>query len=329
MPFDRSPEYWQAALDARVHQLMLRNEVGVEVHASPARLQRAQRAVARLTQKEFPAVFIGGLLLPKAQRRALSALGAFLRRSDTLSEQPGEQAQAQWRSWCEQALAPNPPDDDALLAFAQMRVDHRIPKAWVQAELDGLDGDHRAPKLATIDALMNYCFDVLAPMGLIMLRTIGADDHAAVFAARFTVALQLSDVLCDIDEDLDEGRVHLPSEELEAAGIPPARLREHLNSEGWRSLMALMLSRCRRLYRSAEPGLRMLPLPGAIAASVIGALYLCQLKDLESSGYDIRRPSRPKLRYMGAAVSAVLRVIRQRLPGGAERSIWAEAAVSR
>ncbi len=318
-------------LDEAPRALSSCTEVGVRLPAhDPQRLTRAHRRAARTTWRLFPMAAIGGLFLTRRQRRAYYAMAAFLREADVLSEAEGARARAQWQSLKARALAEVPDvDDDMLLAFAHARIDFKIPRDWVEAQLHGLSTGHLRPRHQTLDDLASYCMKVLAPIGLITGRILGVTDpQTQLYAARFAMALQFSDVLCDLAEDLQAGQDLLPIDLLKRHGVCLQQIQVDGLHPGWQAALQELMDVNHQLYARAEPGVARLPLGAALAAAVIGALYQAQLSQMQASGFDVFvQPPGFRARHLLNAGRSALRVVASRLrPRRAGLRVWPSVA---
>jgi len=321
---------WFTELETKIAHLLGEQAVDVVLGDCDSRqLRQAHRHARRLTWGKFPSIALGALFLSSEQRRSYFAMAAFLRRADVLSEAQGSQARQDWAAFCASVLAKvSPREDSTLLAFADARICHQIPLAWVRGQLAGLETGHLPPEYRRVEDLVAYCIDVLAPTGLMALRIFGVrDPQAEVYGARFATAVQFNDVLCDIPEDYHEGRCFLPTELLTQYEIDLEQVRLHGPQPGWRALMRQLIDVNRQLYISAEPGIALLPLGAALMTAVIGALYQAQLADIEASDYDVfRQPPKFRLRHLLSAGRCVIRVLRARCTQGRPERVWSSGS---
>ena len=151
--------------DRRVESLLRADEVGVTAPVGDRQLDATRAAAAATTRRSYAAIYFASLLLPKSTRDDFFVVAAWLREVDVLSEAAEPVKRALWRRLRRDSLAETPPDDPILLAFAEVRVRRRIPRAWVEAELDGLSNDHVAPEHRSYEDFLGYCFGALAPAG--------------------------------------------------------------------------------------------------------------------------------------------------------------------
>ncbi|MHC4399116.1 MAG: phytoene/squalene synthase family protein [Planctomycetota bacterium] len=232
------------------------------VEASYAFCQSAARAAG----SNFYTCFA---LLRRPKRRAMHALYAFLRHTDDLadSDQPVEvrrAALARWRTSLERALSDRPaaPDPDRLgrrsstletsvmpaLGAAVRRF--QIPPEHLYAVLDGVEMDLDRRRYETFDELAQYCRRVASAVGMACIHIWGFHGRDAFEPAdKCGVAFQLTNILRDLREDSEGGRVYLPLEDLRQFGYSPEDLAAGTADERFRRLMIFQIDRARRLYR--------------------------------------------------------------------------------
>ena len=171
--------------------------------------------------------YAGMRVLPKAERQAMFAIYGFCRMVDDIADDhQGERTaragqMAAWRRDIAALYAGGDPGQAAFLAPA-VRQFH-LAEADFVAVIDGmqmdLDGDIRWPPFETLDL---YCDRVASAVGRLSVRVFGMDEAPGLaLAHHLGRALQLTNILRDIDEDAGIGRVYLPIEALTAAGIVP------------------------------------------------------------------------------------------------------------
>ena len=169
--------------------------------------------------------YAGMRVLPRAEREAMFAVYAFCRAVDDIADDidrdRADRARAleAWRADITSLYAGGPPGRAELVADAVLRF--HLAKADFIAVIDGMEmdtaGDIRAPDAATLDL---YCDRVASAVGRLSVRIFGMADPAATdLAHHLGRALQLTNILRDIDEDAAIGRLYLPREHLTAHGI--------------------------------------------------------------------------------------------------------------
>ncbi len=200
-------------------------------------------------------------LLAGNRRRAMTALYAFMRHTDNLVDDrtgaaDAAQALAEWRAQTAAALAEGvfscDPPARILPALADTVQRFSIPHQYLFAAIDGSEMDLSRQRYATFDELSEYCYRVASAVGLACLRIWGyrGDDPSAA-AHACGLAFQLTNVLRDLREDHERGRIYLPQEDLEHFGYSERDLARAVANGPFRRLMEFEIQRAERYYRQA------------------------------------------------------------------------------
>lgn len=232
----------------------------------------ACRQISRRAKSSF---YAGFLLLPGAKRRSMDALYAFARATDDIADGPGPLEQrrrqlAAWRSAVEEALgtcrepcgAGSMPDASMDQCFAPLHVlpaladtieRFSIPPKHIGAMLDGAAMDLDRSRYETFDELTAYCRRVASSVGLACVHIWGFRG-VEVFAPaeKCGVALQLTNILRDVREDLARERVYLPQDDLRQHSYTEADLRAGAADARFERLMAGQIARARSYYDEGE-----------------------------------------------------------------------------
>jgi phytoene synthase len=241
------------------------------------------------------------LVLPPEQRRAIIAVWDFCRAvDDAVDEEPssaalgrptGRNAVAFWRAElarCYQGGAPQTAEGRRLQPFVR-RFD--LPRQGFEDLIDGVAMDLDTTRYETFADLFEYCRRVASAVGLVCIKIFGCRSAAACeYALNLGVALQLTNILRDIKDDLARGRVYLPLEDLAAHGCTIADLETGRVSEPMRALLAFECRRAREFYRRATEARSEEDRPKLVAAEIMRAVYFETLKRIERSGpggYDV------------------------------------------
>jgi 15-cis-phytoene synthase len=155
----------------------------------------------------------------------------------------------------------------------------------------------------TFDDLRVFCYRVASVVGLMMCWVIGFEDpadreRALPHAIDLGIAMQLTNILRDIGEDLDRNRIYLPAEEMKAFGYSEDELRTRTRNAGFRKLMEFQVRRARSFYERGNAGIRMLHPRGRFAVNVASDVYREILARVQASNYDVfqRRAVVPAMR---------------------------------
>jgi phytoene synthase len=256
---------------------------------------------------------IASHLLPREVRHAAVALYAFCRTADDAIDQAngGQAALAALRERIVRACAGRPLPDPADRAFAAVAARCAIPPELPLALLEGLAWDVAGRRYASLDALTDYAVRVAGTVGMMMALVMGArTPEALARACDLGVAMQFSNIARDVGEDARAGRLYLPLDWLQAAGIDPdSWLACPVFCGGIGDAVARLLVAAARLYQRADAGLAMLPLavrPGIRAARLLYAEIGAEVarRGCDSvSGRAVVSPAR-KLRVLARTLGA-------------------------
>jgi squalene synthase HpnC/squalene synthase HpnD len=245
--------------------------------------------LTRRTAKNFYCAF---LVLPRRQRRAMEALYAFMRVTDDLSDEVGETEQKradlkQWRADLVDCL--NGQYSHPLHAALHEIVSrYAIPPRYLHDVIDGVESDLEPGPFATFADLRAYCYRVASAVGLCCIHIWGfRGERAREFAEAAGVAFQLTNILRDLREDLDRGRVYLPVEDIERFQSPPDTWRHQDGS--FRRLMQFQVERAQEYYRQAELLTPHLNAGGKAVFQVMLRIYGGLLEKIEARDYDVFR----------------------------------------
>jgi phytoene synthase len=252
-------------------------------------LEEAYALTARLTRQHSRTFYLTSGLLPPAQRRAARALYAFCRVSDDLVDEEAHGSREKLARWKKESLAEHPPLDAPIaLAWADTRARYRIPVQYAEQLLDGVSQDLVKSRYRNFDELAHYCYGVASTVGLMVMHIIGFESKAAIpYAIKLGVALQLTNILRDVGEDWENGRLYLPQDELALYGLCEADIAAGVVDKRWRAFMRFQIRRARRLYREAQPGIAMLGKSGRFAIAAAAGLYQGIMEDIEANNFDV------------------------------------------
>jgi phytoene synthase len=254
-----------------------------------ALLRRAYAHCEAITAHHSRSFHLASRLLPAAKRRAARALYAFCRTTDDLVDCPSGDVEAKLTGWRHQGALPEPPADDLVaVAWADTRSRYHIPHRYAEQLIDGVARDLRQTRYTTFEDLAAYAYGVASTVGLMSMHIIGFAGSAAIpYAIKLGVALQLTNILRDVGEDWQAGRVYLPQEELAAFALTEADLAAGQVDARWRAFMQFQIERNRRLYAEAWPGIALLNRDGRFAIAAAAGLYQAILDDIEAHDYDV------------------------------------------
>jgi squalene synthase HpnC len=244
--------------------------------------------IARASRSNFYAAF---LLLPASKRNALAALYAFMRLVDDVADEGADLAAKQrglanWRAALDDAITGHEQHFDGNAAMASPAatlgaaaeilpalVDtmqrHKMPARYLHDLISGAEMDLTVQTYPTFDRLREYCYRVAGTVGLTCTHVFGFSDARALdLAEKLGLAFQLTNIIRDVHEDYQLGRVYLPEEDLHRYGVSP---EDFGRSEATLGVREVLRFESERAWQCYEEGSALL---GLIDADSRGALWL-------------------------------------------------------
>jgi phytoene synthase len=228
-------------------------------------LQQAYDRCERITRVEAKNFSYGIRLLPRAKRRALSAVYAFARRIDDVGDGalPAPDKLAALAAARQAVRAPEQhPDDPVLVALADAARRLPVPLPAFVELVEGCEMDVRGTRYRTFAELDHYCRCVAGSIGRLSLGVFAPDamPEAARLADQLGVALQLTNILRDIREDLLNGRIYLPQDDLDEFGVVLRLTADGLLDPQDGRLARLVRQEVQRARMLYDEGLQLLPM---------------------------------------------------------------------
>lgn len=271
--------------------------------------------LARRTGKNF---YYSFLTLPRSLADDMCVLYAFMRWTDDLAdadELPPELREIaidHWRQHVTAALEQAPSGQTARPSVIQKAFDplstesgrqidmqilsalsdvvqrHSIPHQYLFDVIKGVESDLRAPRMQTFSDLERYCYHVAGAVGLCCIHLWGFEDpRAENMAIDCGTAFQLTNILRDLGEDAQRGRVYLPQEDLDRFGYRTEDLKCGRRSDEFRELMRFQVDRATAYYDHSA-GLREFLNPaGRRIYSAMRGIYGGLLREIERREFDV------------------------------------------
>ena len=284
------PQIWERTLLPLAYEAEHRAVTPTPVPVSDTNLlDRAYAYCDTITSTHSRTFYLATGLLPPRKRRAMRALYAFCRLSDDIVDCSQENAEGSLAAWRRKVLVPAPPRGDLIaMAWADARLRYQIPQRYAEQLVDGVGRDLCQKRYRTFEEVVTYAYGVASTVGLMSMHIIGfAGEQAIPYAIKLGVALQITNILRDIEEDWCTGRVYLPMDELIAYGLSEADLVRKQVDDRWRAFLRFQIERNRRLYNEARPGIALLHRDGRFAVAAASDLYRAILNDIEAHDYDV------------------------------------------
>lgn len=257
---------------------------------SAAAVDKAYAEVQRVTRERAKNFAYGIMVLPAEKRRAIAAVYAFAREVDDVAD--GDLPLDEKRARLEvlrASLDDEAPTTPMAVALADARIRFDIPKHALAALADGGLQDTEQVRYASFEDLRGYCEKVAGAVGVACVAVYGSDDVER--ARTLGVALQLINIMRDVAEDWQLGRVYLPQDELQRHGIVEADIEYGRVTPAWRSMMSFQAERARAELEEGLKLLDSLDRRSALCVSTFAGLYRGQLDRIEANGFDVFGPS--------------------------------------
>ena len=261
-------------------------------------LRASYEECRRLNAAHGKTYYLATLLLPPAKRPYVHALYGFARYADEIVDDLAstltDAEKADWLlGWGADFLADvRAGSSEHPVSRAVVDTVRRwdIPLSLFEEFLASMRMDLTVTEYPTYDALMAYVWGSAAVIGLQMVPVLEPTvprEIAAPYAADLGIAFQLSNFIRDVGEDLRRGRIYLPMEDLAHFGVDRERLELRVVDGPVRRLLAYEIARTRELYRSAEPGIRLLDPTSRDCLRTAFRLYGGILDEVERADYQV------------------------------------------
>jgi phytoene synthase len=274
---------------------------------------------AEISRTHGRTFFIASHCLPPERRKAVHAVYAWCRIADDIADRTTDAAAAaqELDAWERQL---DHPTHRVAVAFAVARERYGIPVQPAHDLIAGIRTDLGAVRFAAWQDLSVYCYQVAGTVGLLVAPILGCTDEDALpHAVDLGKAMQLTNILRDVAEDSQNGRLYLPLDDLADFGCDPDATLAGRESGRFRDLIAFEIDRARSLYRSAEQGYPALSPSGRLTAMAGSTLYGKILTRIEEMDCDVfagraRVSGRQKLRAVPGIAATFARHAAADLP---------------
>lgn len=259
----------------------------------------------QLTQRASKTFYWGSVFLPQPKRQAVWAIYAFCRMVDDIVDEEVDSASPAI-GHLQGASSPTRAIDDWRRALTRLyergiATDNLILQAWehmlgyypvpLKPALDLLSGvemDLKQQRYLNFDELYLYCYRVAGTVGLMTLPIFGYEnDEALNYAVDLGIALQLTNILRDIGEDVRRNRIYLPLDEIERFGYSEDDLMHGIINDAFRELVCFQMERADNYYQKGICGVDLLDVDCRLAVRLSGTLYRCILDRIRNNNFDV------------------------------------------
>ena len=270
-----------------------------------ASVEESYERCRQITQKYSKTFYLGTLLMPPEKRRAIWAIYVWCRRTDELVDGPQAkyttpETLQKWHEHLEHLFKGHPVDDEDVALVDTLQ---RFP-VEIEPFEDMIAGQHMdlyRNRYETFEDLKLYCYRVAGTVGLMSNAVLGIEKNPSAGpwdkenepyipkeeAIALGIANQLTNILRDVGEDAQRGRIYLPLEDLDRFNYTETDLLKGVIDDRWRELMRFEIQRARQYYKDAERGIRLLSKDSRWPVWAALMLYQGILNVIEAIDYDV------------------------------------------
>lgn len=272
---------------------MLRALRSIPAEKGAVDLERAFALCDQITGDHSKSFFFSTQFLPADKRRAIRAFYAFCRTTDDMVDVAANRCPETLARWREDARLPASRQTNPVLrAWATVRDRYRVPLHFIDELIDGCEMDLTVTRYATWNALRRYCYCVASTVGLVSMHIIGVCrpdqvERAVELATELGIALQLTNILRDVGEDIRRGRIYIPQEDMRRFQYTDDDVRNGVVDARFRSLMRHEMDRADAYYDRGMTGIPLLNTDGRLAVGAACMLYRGILGKIHLNDYDV------------------------------------------
>jgi phytoene synthase len=256
-------------------------------------------------------------MLPRERRWATYALYGFCRYADNLIDNPRHRSKEELLHEAdfisreiEIAYRSGESEHPILKSFITVAKHYHIPIKYPHELIAGVKMDIQTSRYHTFDELYVFAYRVAGVVGLMMTHVLGyKTDRAFEYAEKLGIAMQLTNILRDIKEDLQLNRIYLPLDEMEQFGVSETDLFQQKMNPALKDLMKFQVNRAQRYYNEANPGIKLLRPESRFAIYSASKIYNGILHKIEHRDYNpfLGRVFVPQAKKIGILLQEVLR----------------------
>ncbi len=264
-------------------------------------LQAAYGQCREITRHHAKTFYMATRFLPNKKQRGIFAIYALCRYIDDLVDEAEDLVARKkivysdirceldkWKEKLRDTYDGKRHDDPILLAFSDVLRNYQIPMHLPFELMEGVCLDLYKNRYNTFEELHSYSYKVASTVGLMTSEVFGYSSKKALqHAIDLGIAMQLTNILRDVGEDLRKDRIYLPKEELDRFDVSEDDLFEHRLDESFISLMQFQIERARTYYTSTDEGIEMLDKDSRLPVYLARFNYGRILDKIEDNQYDV------------------------------------------
>ncbi len=264
-------------------------------------LREAYAHCRHITRHHAKTFYLSTRFLPNEKQRSIFAVYALCRYIDDLVDETNDlivqkkvsfseldRLLDEWRLKLDKAYITGEADNPILTAFADTLSKYHIPKSYPFELMEGVCMDLKKNRFETFDEVYEYSYKVASVVGLMTSEIFGyTDEKALSHAIDLGIAMQLTNILRDVGEDLGRNRIYIPQEDLKTFGLSEADLFNKVYDERFTAMMEFQVKRARHYYDSADEGIPMLSTDSRLPVYLARMNYSRILDRIEKIDYKV------------------------------------------
>ncbi len=256
--------------------------------------------ILTVPQQSTTNFFYSFSFLPRDEREAMHRVYAFCRYTDDIVDADPQNNSEDiirrkrerlmwWRNEVDKCYS-GTSNHPILLPLSAVVHRFAIPRQYLHMLIDGCERDLIQSRYETFEELKEYCYSVASVVGLMCIEIFGYKyDETREYAVNLGYALQLTNILRDIRQDKERGRIYLPQEDLRRFDYSQEDLQNEVYNDNFIELMSFETRRVREYFHKARAALRSDERITMFAAEIMDAIYYRLLEKIELQAYNVYR----------------------------------------
>ncbi len=256
-------------------------------------VENSYRYCETVAQREAKNFYYSFRVLPAEKRKAMCAIYSFMRYCDDAVDEPvsleeKQQSIQKCREEFVSLISGKMPENPIMPALGDTLQKYKIPETYFHELMDGMEMDISIDRYETFEDLYQYCYRAASVVGLVTLHVFGFQNREALQYGEYCgIALQLTNIIRDIPEDLSRGRIYIPREDLKRFQVTEQMLKEGQLKGPLSELLKFESDRAYEYYHRAEPLIPLVDKKSQACLVAMVRIYRSLLDKIVSLHYDI------------------------------------------
>ncbi|MGD8426935.1 MAG: squalene/phytoene synthase family protein [Balneolaceae bacterium] len=265
------------------------------------RLKKAYAECRAITRYHAKTFYMATRFLPNHKQRGIFAIYALCRYIDDLVDEAEDLLEKQelklsgieaklnlWKEKLQDTYDGKSHDNAILIALSDVLKRYNIPIEMPFELMEGVSMDLYKKRYETFAEVFDYSFKVASIVGLMTSQVFGYTSPEALgYAVDLGIAMQLTNILRDVGEDLKKDRIYLPKEDLERFGVSEKDLFDHNLNKNVIALLDFQIQRARRYYGRSDKGIALLSSDSRLPVYLARQNYSRILDKIEQNNYNV------------------------------------------